>query len=155
MCQEKSASEQNFESYRELKLRYFSLISNRRMPRGKMRTLIGSKAASLETDLILSGENPDNAHKVAFNLSLNYAASIKSKGELEEILPSAIKEWMNSRLKEKFLWDELRQIDYKEIPKKANSVSAISLFSGCTKNVPFCAGLVTSVGDGSSHGNLL
>ena len=130
MCQEKSASEQNFESYRELKLRYFSLISNRRMPRGKMRALIGSKAASLETDLILSGENPDNAHKVAFNLSLNYAASIKSKGELEEILPSAIKEWMNSRLKEKFLWDELRQIDYKEIPKKANSVSAISLFSG-------------------------
>jgi DNA (cytosine-5)-methyltransferase 1 len=126
----KVTTELNLADYRELKSRYFSLTSGRKLPRGRLRAMIGAISAVSERDLVMGGYNSDEAHIVAFSEAIAIAEAIKDKGELDNRLNSSIKEWMNSRTKAEPLWEDVTGTPEKGHLTRGCSFRAISLFSG-------------------------
>ena len=118
-----------FADYRAFKAKYYSLLSTRRLPRGKSRAYVGATSRVLEADLVESGHREDEAHIIAFSEAVNALQAIRDREELDAKLLSAIAEWRIVRNAEEPLWeDTCTEGDWK--PPKSSTGKAISLFSG-------------------------
>jgi DNA (cytosine-5)-methyltransferase 1 len=120
---------QKLDHYQSLKASYFSLMSSRRLPIGKVRAYVGVECSLRESVLLASGHDPDEAHIVSLSEALDSVDRIRDKDELETRLLSGIREWRASK-RDGFSLPEghIQETDSTKPTEHARSV--ISLFSG-------------------------
>ena len=129
MIKEDRRTERYFADYMAVKAKYFSLLSTRRLPRGKSRAYVGATSRVLETGFTESGHREDEAHILAFSGAVNALEAVRDREELDTRLLSAIAEWRSIRNAEDLLWED-SCADGVWQPPESSAGKAISLFSG-------------------------
>lgn len=115
--------------YKDSKVKYFSLLSRAGMPKGKSRAFVGAYTAVLESRLLSSGHNEDEAHITAFSMAVDALAKIRDRDGLNASLSSAIGQWRSMRPGTDPLWEApTPESQWQPQPQLAGR--AISLFSG-------------------------
>ncbi len=115
--------------YNDSKVNYFSLLSRTGIPKGKSRAFVGAYTAVLESKLVSSGHNEDEAHITAFSMAIDALAKIRDKEELNTKLSSAIDRWRSIRPGTDPLWEPITPESQWQPPHQLAG-RAISLFSG-------------------------
>ncbi len=129
MITEDSAERGFSAQYRACKLKYFSTLFTRKLPKGESRAYVGATSQVLEADMIKAGYQEEEAHVIGFSEAVNSLQSIKDRDDLRAKLLSAINEWRSTRSGIEPLMEDSSSVNEWAKPEPSFG-KAISLFSG-------------------------